>query len=52
VVLDRLLDLALVATIRTYITTAGPDGPGWCRAHQDPEARRAVEMIHDDPARA
>jgi AraC-like DNA-binding protein len=52
VVLDRLLDLALVATIRTYIATAEPEAPGWSRAHQDPETRRAVEMIHDDPARA
>ena len=36
VVLDRLLDLALIATLRAWFARPEADAPGWYRAHGDP----------------
>ncbi|MEV0647677.1 AraC family transcriptional regulator [Phytomonospora sp. NPDC050363] len=51
-VLDRLLDLLLVSTLRTWFDSAGADAPGWYRAFGDPVVGAALRLIHDDPARA
>lgn len=51
VVLDRLLDLALISTLRAWFNRAGADAPGWYRAHSDPLVGPALRAIHDDPSR-
>jgi AraC-like DNA-binding protein len=47
-VLDRLLDLLLIAVLRAHF--AQTDAPGWYRAAQDPVVGPALKAIHDDPA--
>jgi AraC-like DNA-binding protein len=49
-VLDRLLDLLLIAALRAWF--ARPDGaaPGWYRAHADPIVGPALRMLHHNPA--
>jgi AraC-like DNA-binding protein len=47
-VLDRLLDLLLIATLRAHF--AQTDAPGWYRAAQDPIVGPALKAIHEDPA--
>jgi AraC-like DNA-binding protein len=49
-VLDRLLDLLLIATLRAWF--AREDAPGWYRAYGDPIVGRALRMLHHDPARS
>jgi AraC-like DNA-binding protein len=51
VVLDRLLDLALIATLRAWFARPTTDPPGWYRAHGDPLIGRTLRLIHDNPAR-
>ncbi len=49
-VLDRLLDLLLVATLREWLIR--PDAPGtapWC-GQLDPAVRSALRHMHSDPA--
>lgn len=49
-VLDRLLDLLLIAGLRSWF--ARPEaGTGWYRAHGDPVVRAALKLLQDDPAR-
>jgi len=50
-VLDRLLDLLLVAALRAAYAADGAAAPAWYRAYGDPVVGRALRMIHDDPAR-
>lgn len=50
-VLDRLLDLALIATLRAWFGRPEADAPGWYQAHGDPLVGPALRSIHDDPAR-
>lgn len=50
VVLDRLLDLALIATLRAWFARPETEVPGWYRAHGDPLVGPALRLIHDDPA--
>ncbi|WP_280509786.1 AraC family transcriptional regulator [Nocardia farcinica] len=52
VMLDRLLDLLLVSTLRCWLDDLGADGPPWYRALGDPVAGPALRAIHDDPAAA
>lgn len=47
VVLDRLLDLALVAALRAWLA----DQEGWFRAYGDPLIGPALRLVHGDPAR-
>jgi len=49
-VLDRLLDLLLIATLRTWFTRPGAQSPGWYHAHSDPIVGAALKLLHDDPA--
>ncbi|MET9515272.1 AraC family transcriptional regulator [Streptomyces sp. NPDC002994] len=50
-VLDRLLDLLLLSTLREWFTRPEADPPAWYRALGDPVAGRALRLIHDRPAR-
>lgn len=50
VVLDRLLDLALIATLRAWFARPEAEAPGWYRAQGDPLVGPALRLIHDDPA--
>jgi AraC-like DNA-binding protein len=49
-VLDRLLDLLLIATLRAWFASQDSAAPGWYRANADPIVGRAVRMIHNNPA--
>jgi AraC-like DNA-binding protein len=49
-VLDRLLDLLLVAAVRAHFTRSAPGAPGWFRAASDPAVRRAMRLMQDNPA--
>jgi AraC-like DNA-binding protein len=51
VVLDRLLDLALIAALRAWFARPAGDAPGWYRAHGDPLVGRALRVIHEEPAK-
>jgi AraC-like DNA-binding protein len=50
-VLDRLLDLLLIAVLRAWFARPDADAPGWYRAYSDPVVGKALRLIHDDPAR-
>jgi AraC-like DNA-binding protein len=50
VVLDRLLDLLLVAALRERFSRPDADVPAWYRAHGDPVVGGALRMMHEDPA--
>ncbi|WP_433331715.1 cupin domain-containing protein [Spirillospora sp. CA-294931] len=52
VILDRLLDLLLVSSLREWFELPQSQAPAWYRAHADPLIGRALRLIHDDPARA
>lgn len=52
VLLDRLLDVLLIATLRTWFTARRDAAPGWFRAQHDREVRRALGLLHQDVARA
>jgi AraC-like DNA-binding protein len=49
-VLDRLLDLLVIAVLRAWF--ARPDGgaPGWYRALGDPVVGQALKLMHHQPA--
>jgi AraC-like DNA-binding protein len=49
-VLDRLLDLLLIAALRAWFSTAGIEAPAWYRAHGDRIVGHALRLLHDDPA--
>ncbi|GGL16399.1 AraC family transcriptional regulator [Planomonospora parontospora] len=49
-VLDRLLDLLLVAVLRTWFSRPGAEAPGWYRAHGDPVVGPALRLLHEHPA--
>jgi AraC-like DNA-binding protein len=48
-VLDRLLDLLLIAVLRAWFSRPEADAPAWYRAHDDPVVGRALRMIHNNP---
>ena len=50
-VLDRLLDLLLIAVLRTWFTRPGAETPGWYRAQSDHVVGAALKLLHDHPAR-
>jgi AraC-like DNA-binding protein len=49
-VLDRLLDLLLIAALRQWASRPGSQPPGWYRAQSDPIVGPALRLLHDDPA--
>jgi AraC-like DNA-binding protein len=49
-VLDRLLDLLLVAALRASFARGDSDVPPWYRAYGDAVVGRALRMMHHDPA--
>jgi AraC-like DNA-binding protein len=49
-VLDRLLDLLLIAVLRSWLARPDAGSPGWYRAHSDPVVGPALRMIHSNPA--
>jgi len=51
-VLDRLLDLLLIAAVRAHLTRTAAEAPGWFRAQSDPMVSQAVRLMQDNPAEA
>jgi len=49
-VLDRLLDLLLIAALRAWFARPDADAPGWYAAGRDPMVGRALQLIHHQPA--
>lgn len=50
VVLDRLLDLLVVAALRAWFARPEAKAPGWYRAQGDPVVGRALKLLHNNPA--
>jgi AraC-like DNA-binding protein len=50
VVLDRLLDLVLVAVLRAWFSRTEGSAPGWYRAQGDPVVGRALRLMQNNPA--
>jgi AraC-like DNA-binding protein len=49
VVLDRLLDLLLVAALRAWFSRPEADAPAWYLAQADPLVGRAIAMLQHHP---
>ena len=49
-VLDRLLDLLLIAVLRAWFARPDAGAPGWYRAYSDPIVGLALRMLHNNPA--
>jgi AraC-like DNA-binding protein len=49
-VLDRLLDLLLIAALRAWFARPEAQAAAWYRAHADPVVGRALRMLHHNPA--
>ena len=50
VMLDRLLDLLLIAALRTWFARADTTTPPWYHAHTDPIIGRAIRLLTNEPA--
>ncbi|MFI2908111.1 AraC family transcriptional regulator [Streptomyces sp. PDY-4] len=50
VVLDRLLDLLVIAALRAWFDRPEAEPPAWYLALSDPVAGPAVRLLQDDPA--
>jgi AraC-like DNA-binding protein len=50
-VLDRLLDLLLIAVLRTWFARPESGTPAWYTAQRDPVVGAALRLLHDDPSR-
>ena len=50
VVLDRLLDLLIIAVLRAWFSRPNNEPPAWYRAHGDPIVGRALRMLHNNPS--
>ncbi len=50
--LDRLLDVVLISTLRTWFISRQDDAPGWFRAQRDPAVGLALSLLHEDVAHA
>ncbi len=49
-VLDRLLDLLLIAVLRAWFARPEADAPAWYRAQGDPIIGRALRIMHSNPS--
>jgi AraC-like DNA-binding protein len=49
-VLDRLLDLLLIAALRAWFDRPDTDAPAWYRAHDDPVIGQALRLLQHQPA--
>ncbi|MGH2839330.1 MAG: AraC family transcriptional regulator [Solirubrobacteraceae bacterium] len=49
-VLDRLLDLLLIAVLRAWFARPEAEAPGWYRAYGDPVVGHALRLMHHDPS--
>jgi AraC-like DNA-binding protein len=49
-VLDRLLDLLLIAVLRAWFARPGVQTPRWYRAYDDPVVGRALRLLQHNPA--
>lgn len=49
-VLDRLLDLLLIAVLRAWLDRPEARAPGWYRAHGDATVGPALRLMHNEPA--
>jgi AraC-like DNA-binding protein len=50
VVLDRLLDLLLIAVLRAWFSRPDAEAPAWYRAYSHPVVGRALRVLHNNPA--
>lgn len=50
-VLDRLLDLLLIASLRAWFARPGADVPAWYRARRDPIVGRALRLLLNNAER-
>lgn len=50
-VLDRLLDLALITKLRAWFDRPGATPPAWYTAMADPVVGQALRLLHNQPAR-
>lgn len=50
VVLDRLLDLLVIAALRAWFARPDAEAPAWYRALADPVVGRVLRLVQDDPA--
>jgi AraC-like DNA-binding protein len=51
VVLDRLLDLALIEALRTWFARPETDSPAWFGAQTDPIVGPALALLQEEPSR-
>ena len=49
-VLDRLIDLLLIAVLRAWFTRPEAEAPKWYRSQSDPIVGKALTIMHRDPA--
>ncbi|WP_329047304.1 AraC family transcriptional regulator [Amycolatopsis sp. NBC_01488] len=49
-VLDRLLDLVLIAALRAWFDRPDTSAPAWYRAHDDPVVGQALRLLQHQPA--
>ena len=49
-VLDRLLDLLLIRTLRAWFARPDTRSPSWYAARTDPHVGESLRLLHDDPA--
>ena len=49
-VLDRLLDLLLIAVLRAWFARPGNGSPEWYRGYGDPVVGHALRLLHNNPA--
>ncbi|MFI6333634.1 AraC family transcriptional regulator [Streptomyces sp. NPDC050535] len=50
VVLDRLLDLLVIAALRAWLSRPEAEAPAWYQALADPVVGRVLRLVQDDPA--
>ncbi|MFD5010915.1 AraC family transcriptional regulator [Streptomyces chartreusis] len=50
VVLDRLLDLLVIAALRAWFSRPQAEAPAWYAALADPVVGRVLRLVQDDPA--